>query len=172
MARWQSWLHPFLAMAQVMDPPTELAGLTPAQGYAVAMLIGAGLLNLWSMARLRVWNPSGEPIIQPDAADEDETEKQKATVHAAPGAVRHVWPNPVLWREMATRAYGRKPLLVKLAYLVVVALVGYYALFLMQPRPWAAAYGLVPVCIISLLLISAQAVTAITSERDLVRSIC
>lgn len=168
VTQWQTWLHPFLAMAEVMDPPISVAGLTPAQGYAVAMLVVAALLNLCSMAMLRVWNPSGEPIIQPDAVGaDDDPEKRKGTVHAAPGAVRHVWPNPVLWREMATRAYGRRPLLVKLAYLVVVALVGYYALFLMQPRPWAAAYGLVPICIISLLLISAQAVTSITSERDL-----
>src|SRR5262249_40657720 len=33
-------------------------------------------------------------------------------------------------------------------------------------REWAAARGLVPVSILSLLLVSAQAVTAVTSERD------
>jgi ABC-type Na+ efflux pump permease subunit len=167
VAEVQTWLHPFLAMAQVMDPPTSIAGLTPAQGYAIAMLIGTALLNGLAIAMLRVWNPSGEPIIQPDAEAEEDPEKRKAAVHAAPGKVRDVWANPVLWREMATRAYGRRPLLVKLAYLIVVGLVGYYALFLMPPRPWAAAFGLVPICIVSLLLISAQAVTAITSERDL-----
>src|SRR5207302_9993663 len=32
--------------------------------------------------------------------------------------------------------------------------------------PFAAAYGLVPVAVLSFLLVSAQAVTAITSERD------
>src|SRR5260370_14909228 len=37
----------------------------------------------------------------------------------------------------------------------------------MPPRDWAAAFGLVPIAILSLLLISAQAVTSITSERDL-----
>ena len=36
-----------------------------------------------------------------------------------------------------------------------------------EPRSWAAAYGLVPIGILSLLLISAQSVTSITSERDL-----
>ena len=81
--------------------------------------------------------------------------------------MRPVWANPVPWREIVTRAYGRRPLLIKLAYFLVVLLVGYYALFVMPPREWTAAYGLVPIAIISLLLISAQAVTSITSERDL-----
>src|SRR5262249_14960860 len=73
-------------------------------------------------------------------------------------------------REIATRAYGRRPLLVKVAYFLVLALVCYYALAPLGPAParaeWAAAKGLVPVAILSLLLVSSQAVTAITSERD------
>src|SRR5262249_53476779 len=47
-----------------------------------------------------------------------------------------------------------------------VGLVCYYALAPGGSREWAAAWGLVPVGILSLLLVSAQAVTAITSERD------
>src|SRR5205814_9369564 len=58
------------------------------------------------------------------------------------------------------------PLLVKAAYFVVLALMCYYAFAGTQSREWAAARGLVPVGILSLLLVSAQAVTAITSERD------
>jgi hypothetical protein len=87
--------------------------------------------------------------------------------HAAPGMARRVWQNPIVWREIATRAYGRKPLLVKIAYLVVASLIGYFGLFVIPPGGWAAAYGLVPVAILSLLLVAAQAVTAVTSERDL-----
>src|SRR5207249_4602501 len=86
--------------------------------------------------------------------------------HAAPGPVRRVWPNPILWREVATRAYGRRPLLVKAAYFVVLALMCYYAFAGTQSREWAAARGLVPLGILSLLLVTAQAATAITSERD------
>ena len=88
-------------------------------------------------------------------------------MHAAPGAVRKVWANPVLWREIATRAYGRRPILVKTAYFLVVGLLMYYLLFVAPPRDWAAAYGLVPIAILSLRLICAQAVSAITWERDL-----
>jgi ABC-type Na+ efflux pump permease subunit len=186
LAAWQTRLHPFLAMKHVLDPPPNPASATTmlgssvvdrlmdamadgwllAQGYAIAMLVVAAVLNAWSMLRLRVWNPSGEPIIQPDAALASEP-AEPANIHAAPGPVRHVWTNPVPWREIVTRAYGRRPLLIKAAYLIVVALLGYYALYIMPPREWAAAFGLVPIAIISLLLISAQAVTSITSERDL-----
>src|SRR5262249_58037324 len=45
--------------------------------------------------------------------------------------------------------------------------VGYCVLGRAPTREWAAAKGLVPVGILSLLLVSAQAVTAITTERDL-----
>jgi hypothetical protein len=80
-----------------------------------------------------------------------------------------VWANPVIWREICTRAYGHRPLLVKLAYFVVLALICYAALsgVLNGPRvPYAAGYGLIPVTVLSLLLVAAQAVAAITAERD------
>jgi hypothetical protein len=61
-------------------------------------------------------------------------------------------------------------LLVKLAYAVVLALIGFFALApLVQGRPpvgFEAAYGLLPVGVLSLLLVAAQATTAITTERD------
>src|SRR5207253_10790124 len=81
--------------------------------------------------------------------------------------VRAVWTNPILWREIATRGYGRRPLLVKAAYFLVLGLIGYYALASADRGDWAAARGLVPIAILSLLLVSAQAVTAVTSERDI-----
>jgi ABC-type Na+ efflux pump permease subunit len=96
--------------------------------------------------------------------------EKRAKAHAAPGKIRTVWENPVLWREIGTLAYGRRPLLVKFAFGIVLALIIYFAVAeLNRPggRPaFAAAYGLVPVAILSLLLVSAQAATSITSERD------
>ena len=167
VAQWQGWLQPFLALEQVLDPPDMEAPFPPAYGFALAMLGMSVLLNVWAIMRLRVWNPSGEPVMQREGAGEEEDVKDRAKAHAAPGAVRAVWPNPILWREVATRAYGRRPLLVKVAYFLVVGLLCYYALVLADQGEWAAARGLVPIAILSLLLISAQAVTAITSERDL-----
>src|SRR5713226_6150868 len=129
------------------------------------MLILSTLLNGFGIVMLRVWNPSGEPIMQREMFGATPSEPER--IHAAPGKARRVWANPILWREIATRAYGRRPLLVKTAYFVVLALVCYYALFAMEPRELSAAWGLGPIGILSLLLISAQSVTSITSERDL-----
>ena len=168
----QRWLDPFQALISVLEPPidTDFA-IAPAYGFAATVLLISFLLNAWSILRLRVWNPSGEPVMQREApSDAEEEEKDRAKAHAAPGALRGVWPNPILWREIRTRAYGRRPFLVKTAYALVIGLICYYAL---EPlwsssgrTPYFAARGLVPVGILSLLLVTAQAVTAITSERD------
>ncbi len=177
--RWQEWLDPFLALRSVQDPTALLEpGLSPAYGFALVMVLLSAVLNGWGLLRLRVWNPSGEPIMQreqpEDVDDRDHApagdSKTRASVHAAPGVLRPVGPNPILWREMATRAYGRRPLLVKTAYFVVLAFICWYALtpLIVQREhlPFVAAYGLIPVGVLSLLLVSAQAATAITSERD------
>lgn len=170
---WQPWLDPFRALASVFELADDReAGLSPAYGFAGAMVLFSALLSLWGTWRLRVWNPSGEPIMQREQPEEEGklSEEARSRAHAAPGPVRDVWSNPILWREVRTRAYGRRPFLVKAAYALVLGLICYYALApLWTPTgytPYAAAHGLVPVGILSLLLVSAQAVTAITSERD------
>lgn len=183
VAQWQQWLGPYQALLAVLEPPVAgQAWIAPAYGYALAMLGGAALLNGLAIAKLRVWNPSGEPIQQREAPEDQERSvvarnttggsADRSHVHAAPGRVRSVWANPILWREICTRAYGRRPLLVKIAYFTVLALVSYYALAPLwgggrhDAHDFVAGYGLVPIGILSLLLIGAQAVTAVTSERD------
>ncbi len=168
----QQWLNPFYAMQSAIEPQVDQTGLAAAYGFGLTMLGISVVLNLVGIWKLRVWNPSGGPIMQrdaPDEAAEKEVERDKA--HAAPGAIREVWANPILWREMQTRAYGRRPLLVKAAYFLVVGLVVYFAVAPivegMSFSRWSAAYGLVPLSILSLLLVTAQAVTAITTERDM-----
>ncbi|HLJ93249.1 MAG TPA: ABC transporter permease subunit [Gemmataceae bacterium] len=169
--RVQSWMDPFLALRSVLEPPVHSdAGLAPAYGFAAVMLLLSLLLNAWAILRLRVWNPSGEPIMQRERPEADEVEPDRAKAHAAPGAVRRVWANPILWREMRTRAYGRWPFLVQAAYYLVFGLICYWALSPLWtsggPGHFFAARGLLPLSILSLLLVSAQAATAITSERD------
>jgi ABC-type Na+ efflux pump permease subunit len=175
--RVQAWLDPFVTMQTVLGPPAGgWGGIAPAYGFVIVMAGLCALLNGIGIWKLRKWNPSGEPIMQregpQDAVDTDESIEleKRAKAHAAPGAARQVWHNPVLWREVRTLAYGRRPLLVKLAFGVVFALILYFAVSeLNRPggRPaFAAAYGLVPVAVLSLLLVSAQAATSITSERD------
>jgi len=177
--RWQEWLDPFLALRTVQDPASLLEpGFSSAYGFASVMVLFSAVLNGVGLLRLRVWNPSGEPIVQREQPEDMEDKegalstdrKARVSVHAAPGAVRRVGPNPILWREIATRAYGRRPLLVKTAYFLVLTFICWYALAPLigqQERlPFAAAYGLIPVGVLSLLLVAAQAATAITSERD------
>jgi ABC-type Na+ efflux pump permease subunit len=178
VAAWQQRLDPFLALRSVQEPmPVGAnAGLAPAYGYSLVMLGLTVLLNGWGLFKLRVWNPSGEPIMQrekPEDEEEVEDAKARAAAHAAPGQARRVGPNPILWREIYTRAYGRRPLMVKAAYFVVLAFIAYYSLApIVSPHEgerlpaYAAAYGIVPIAVLSLLLVAAQAATAITSERD------
>jgi ABC-type transport system involved in multi-copper enzyme maturation permease subunit len=173
----QRCLDPLKAFESVMLERTESSrNALAAFSFPLTMLAVSGLLAGWGIARLRVWNPSGEPVIQREWPEDEDLDRSRA--HAAPGMVRTVWANPILWREICTRAYGRRPVLIKLAYAIVLGLVCYYALsplFEIASRgDWnseqgiipIAAKGLVPVTILSLLLVSAQAVTAITSERD------
>lgn len=166
-----AWLDPFTAMMYVLEPPVSAPVIPAAYGFSLTMLALSVALNGFGIWKLRKWNPSGEPVQQREAPeDEDDNAEVRAKAHAAPGEVRKVWANPILWREIRTLAYGRRPLLVKIAFAVVVALIAYFAyeqLHSGYERPaFAAAYGLVPVSILSLLLVSAQAVTSITSERD------
>jgi ABC-type transport system involved in multi-copper enzyme maturation permease subunit len=166
-----AWLDPFTAMLYVLEPPSPEPALPPAYGYAMTMLGLSAALNAFGIWKLRKWNPSGEPVQQREAPEDTEDNPEtRAKAHAAPGTARKVWKNPILWREIRTLAYGRRPLLIKVAYGIVTALICYFAFAQLtdaRDRPaYAAAYGLVPITVLSLLLVSAQAVTSITSERD------
>ena len=85
-----------------------------------------------------------------------------------PGVYRRPWTNPILWRELMTRAYGTKPLIIKGAYVLAFALgVAFIHLTpdlatMDNRRTWV----LIGLGILSLILINAQGVTALTSERD------
>src|SRR5437879_8231723 len=137
---WQKWLDPLRALESVLEPRAMTESVwVPAYGFATTMiLLSVGLVG-WGIARLRVWNPSGEPIMQREIPEEEE-EKDRAKAHAAPGAQRAVWANPILWREMRTLAYGRRPLLVKIASFLVLGLICYYALAALRTCRAAANY--------------------------------
>gem|GEM_PF-63767 len=83
---------------------------------------------------------------------------------------REVWDNPIIWREIRTWAYGRKILLVRLAYLALFALAaGSLVVPLLEGEAITRAAGvtaLAPLFLLSVVLVNAQAVTSITSERD------
>lgn len=83
---------------------------------------------------------------------------------------REVWDNPVLWREIRTWAYGRKILVVRLVFLLLFAAAAFYlgnqVLYGTRLTAEAMAMTLVPLFLISIVLVNAQAVTSITGERD------
>lgn len=87
----------------------------------------------------------------------------------APKPYRESWNNPILWRELRTRAYGTKPLIIKGVYLLVVALVVacIHVYADSQGRAAFAAWSILPVAILSLLMVNAQGVTSLVGERDI-----
>jgi ABC-type transport system involved in multi-copper enzyme maturation permease subunit len=91
-------------------------------------------------------------------------------IGAAARPYRRPWSNPILWRELKTRAYGTKPLIIKGAYVLAFALG--VAFFYLNPdfetNPWGGIHALIPplLAVLSLVLVNAQGVTALTSERD------
>lgn len=192
-ADWAKALSPLRAVWSICQPMADVAfawfpGGVGGMYSALGLGLG-GLFCLISIARLRVWNPSQQ--VRPQVPEFDEA------TEAGPGeagevtalnpaaaaswkvrAPRHVWTNPVLWREMCTWAYGRKLLVIRLAYLVLFA-AAMTALYwsvesgaalqrsrLHEELIPAATRILAPFLVVSLIMINALAVNSITNERD------
>ncbi len=183
---WQAVLQATRPYAQA-DPRFGLLA-SPVYAFLVAGSIGAAVLNLVAIVGVRRWNPSREaqPVAEDagnEAASRPETSTPANEIRAAadpaktaekaargPRLSRPIWSNPILWREVRTAAYGRRTILIRLAYWLlsaVVALALYRALETESGLDRAtASLLLVPLTVLSLVLVNAQAVTAITSERD------
>tara|TARA_B100000676_G_scaffold84790_2_gene84827 strand:- start:165 stop:2009 length:1845 start_codon:yes stop_codon:yes gene_type:complete len=202
-----NWASPVRGISAAIIPTIGEQGAwslaDPAICFTLFALGMTFILNAIAIAKVRVWNPSREvrqqqqqeedvaSILDKRLSDEEVlqiAEQARAThVDAIRRAGTHreseidsrrVWDNPVLWREICTWAYGRKIVIVRLAYLLMVtlALVG-----LNQslsdvangiPRAGissifpAAATSLAPLFLVSLVIINALAVNSITNERD------
>ncbi len=145
--------------------------------FPIVMAAAALVINGVTLLRLRVWNPSrsfGGTVEEtaPARSVPDEMSGTAAVPAREKARSRRIWANPVIWREIRTKAYGRKILAIKAAYVIVAALIAFsiaqtsntdeLVLGMISP----AGLGLVGLCLISLMLINAQAVTALTSERD------
>ena len=162
---------PYRTVLGILNPLASQPGVqTPVvgAGVATATLLGlASLLTIFTILRVRVWNPSQAAFEQAaTAAAEAENAPARRGVH------RKVWDLPILWREIGTRAYGRKMIVIKAAYFVFAGL----ALLFLYNSPENAGlvlglisregFAFVAVGILALILTNAQAVTSITSERD------
>ncbi len=174
---WLGVFDPYDALMTVLSPLSHYTGLEPVRVTALApvlAMLGLGIvLNLTTIARLRVWNPSRFIYTQTEMKSEDEAAAEEAQVRKA--RTRKVWANPVLWREIRTRAYGRKVIFIKLAYLVLAGFVlsslaetaaGVESAEKILGMISPPAFAFMALTIISLILINAQAVTSLTTERD------
>jgi ABC-type transport system involved in multi-copper enzyme maturation permease subunit len=186
---WAETLSPVRALWEICQP-ISLSSWRSIPGGAAAVysvfgcLVGLVLCTI-TVSQLRVWNPSRQLRVQAPEPDEtyDElsptseikfADKRSWKVRAP----RTMWNNPVLWREMRTWAYGRKLMIIRIAYLLLFA-VAVGALY------WSVTSGvalqrsrlsdelipisariLAPFMAISLVMINALAVNSITNERD------
>ncbi|MCS6849750.1 MAG: ABC transporter permease [Gemmataceae bacterium] len=147
-------LDPYQVLRLGIEGPPGMAVWTPVGSFAVAMLGLGTLLTISGVRRLRVSSHAGRR--QPEGP------REPPLAASIRRRARPVWDNPILWREVCTRGYGRRPILAKLAYGGALAL----AIALGSRAQPAAAWTLVPVTILSLLLVAAQAVSAVAVERD------
>jgi ABC-type transport system involved in multi-copper enzyme maturation permease subunit len=153
---------PARAMFAALEP-TGGPTLMPFLGVCGAVFAASTGL---AVARVRRWNTAQEVRRRDNAVV-----KRRAAGTAPRGwfARRDVWPNPILWREVCTRAHGRAMPLVRLAWLVLfAAAVAGVAAEARSPRPdrLAVAVAVVPMALASLLAVTALAVTSVTTERD------
>lgn len=184
---WAAAISPWHAVLAATRPFFATQNVLPYLGHVTSAFVAlaCGLTIVTSgiaILRVRVWNPSRE--VRPQKVADEEAEsiwgmteeaaaaaRQARNVHSAGGRTRQVWDNPILWREIATWAYGRKVLAIRVAYLAFAAL-AFAALWQMTSGDvgWSvatAALVLVPLFVLSLVLINAQAVTSLTTERDI-----
>jgi len=160
---------------------------------SMTLLIAAAFLMCLSILKLRVWNPNRERRrVSAEYSDQaaENIDNIQEGVSQELGAARTIkswksrdprpmWSNPILWREMRTWAYGKKVLIIRVAYLVLAACVA-FGLFQVA-RSSQGSYSdrgyeeqlvapavsiLAPLMVFSLILINALAVNSVTNERD------
>ncbi len=168
---WLIQASPVQALLQILNPlnATEIVGGQNFAILSVAFLLALSCgFVLVTIRLMRVWNPS-QALRQSVMEDESSIESSQPQLN-----VRHreVWNNPVLWKEIVTRGYGRRMIWIKVAYIALSLLIGLGigsgasdSLVLGMVSP--AGFGFLGTAIISLLLVNAQAVTSITTERDM-----
>ena len=196
---WAAAFSPWRAILEATEPyihaDPALGRLhTPVNLFLAFAVVISIVLNGLAVAMVRRWNPSREarPLERPEdgpgesiwGAEHDVEQgvergvergveqggKRVVGVSEKTACTRPVWDNPIIWREMRTWAYGRRVLVIRLAYLVLFGLAAASLVWMvLGDRLDAYAGGaaaLVPLFLLSLVLVNAQAVTSLTSERD------
>jgi len=180
---WAVAFSPLRAIFAAIRPleSTAQAGGTlawwqaPVNLFLIFATSATVLINLWAIARVRVWNPMQEiqqRLLEPKLSGTSAELHDVTTI-----ASRRVWDNPILWREICTWAYGKKIVLVRFAYLVIFAICAAAMIAELSDSSVAfsrsaagisvVAQPLVPLMVLGLILVNALAVTSLTNERDL-----
>ncbi len=189
-------LSPARAILAAARPEADLAPRMIDQPVFVFLLMaGTATIALHAIAiwKVRRWNPSRE-VRRPGSEAPESIWGGQEPLDGATSALRaeqargshvderlrqqqrkrhrHVWRNPILWREICTWAYGRKILLIRVAYLALFAAT---VLGVLSAEESAASVGailapvarpVIPFFVVSLAIINALAVTSVTTERD------
>lgn len=159
-------LNPYRTLSYILNPLAMDAGQIEQKVTTslIALSVLSAALMIFTVVMLRRWNPSKSVF---HAAKEDADQKTEVT-----GQTREIWNSPLIWREIRTRAYGRKVFLIKLSYLALAA----FVVLLVQQMSGsdtmvlgmisAEGFAFIALALVGLMLVNAQAVTSVTSERD------
>jgi len=173
-------LGPFRATSSALTS-TSFPGGLPNELLFVAVALGISIvLNVISTLRLRAWNTGRDAMPRNENAEVEKSDEEAraghvdARVRTVDQTSRPVWDNPVLWREMCTWAYGRKVLIMRIAYVLLFAAAVAGLWFSGAGQGGrnertivpVAARTLAPFLVVSLVIVNALAVTSITTERD------
>lgn len=175
LAVWAKILSPWRSVVLATSPAAAQLSIwgiafRPELLFLVGCLFFALVINVVAIYRVRLWNPSrtirqtqltgdtaaGSANLKIDATGERENVQQ---------AHRQVGTYPVLWREVHTWAYGKRVLAVRFGYLLLAffALWGAHALIATDN----VSIVMLPFFLMSMFLVNSQAVTAISTERDM-----
>jgi ABC-type Na+ efflux pump permease subunit len=174
-------ISPIRSLSAAASP---LASLSPATSRGVAMYTGWALLGslvvlAFGVWKVRVWNPSREVRLKtPEPETSEDAQIQDSPSSWKVRAPRPVWKNPILWREVRTWAYGRKVVVIRVAFAMLFLLGAGVIYGQMQNGTAyepaarigrslpAATLPVAAIGVVSLVLLNALAVNAVTGERD------
>ena len=193
----QTWAAGFSPWEAIIEAARPYVQAEPAIGllatsvnlFLLLAVVTTVLLNGVAVGMVRVWNPSRESRAATREEDTWRRESIWGAEHdaARPGAegfasadqagpadkvvrTRHVWDNPIIWREIRTWAYGRKILIVRLAYLVLFALSAASLYWMVESGSFApkggGAMALAALFLLSLVLVNEVTAWALTSTRS------
>ena len=167
VTHWVGLFNPFRSLWELLSPlqaqQTGPAVPVSALQSTIGLTLLAAILCTLTTLRLRHWYPPRMEISQTTAEDEADSTRHRT---------RSIWTNPIIWREIRTRAYGHRVALIKLAFVALAFCMTYWLsssdtqqssmLDILSPT----SVVFVGLSLISLMMVNALAVTALTNERD------